>query len=390
MKSYALILLVAGCGGTDAAGPDANLGTAEFPVPPDGQGVQLHLGAEVAAGQERVDCRYVILPETGADALEVQRFEHHYTPGSHHMLVYPTNARAEDVDLEPFDCTSRGDLRLTGVAYGGTEPRGELVYPDGVAMRLAPGSVVMVEVHYLNTTGAALSADVRVNLWWASAPVDEEAGTIFFYDWAIHVPPAPAMATTTMRCAIPQDISLLFATSHMHRRGVAFRSHLEPVAGGEPVPLHASSSWAAPTPDAFWPPRSLAAGDVVEFSCDYHNDLPHDVVEGESADVDEMCIFIGGYWPKMSPGAEGCTLPGSGPVLDGSATCEEVVDCMLAAGVGNEVDGQQCIADTCAGSADALSQFVVCVEQHGCWGSESCVAAQCGPEWIGCVEARCD
>jgi hypothetical protein len=175
----------------------------------------------------------------------------------------------------------------------------------------------------------------------------------------------------------------------MHRRGVAFRSHLEPVDGGEPIPLHESSSWAAPTPDGYWPPLALSAGDVIEFGCDYQNDLARDVVEGGSADVDEMCIFIGGYWPRMSADAEACALPGSGPVLAGESTCEEVVDCMVAAGVGNEVGGQRCIADTCAPSADALSQFVVCVERNECWGDPSCAAFHCSSQWNSCVAAGC-
>jgi hypothetical protein len=165
----------------------------------------------------------------------------------------------------------------------------------------------------------------------------------------------------------------------MHRRGTAFESHLLR-AGSDPTPLHASQSWAAPTPDIFWPPLELSAGDTVEFRCDYQNDLAHEVIEGDSADDNEMCIFIGGYWPKMSTDQELCLAEGDGPVFDGSATCQEVVDCMLDAGVGNWVGGQRCIADTC---------FVVCVDKYDCWGDQNCVAFNCSDAWSSCAEATC-
>jgi len=182
-----------------------------------------------------------------------------------------------------------------------------------------------------------LDAEARVNLWFAAQPIQIEAGTLFFRDWAVFLPPASS-ATATMRCELPRDISLLYATSHMHRRGVEFHSDVTPPTGPA-FSLHESDSWSAPTPTVFWPPVELAAGSTLEFGCEFHNDSASPVVEGTSADTDEMCVLVGGYWPKLTADAELCIGDGSGPVLAGSRTCEQVVDCMVDAGVDNWVGG---------------------------------------------------
>jgi hypothetical protein len=175
----------------------------------------------------------------------------------------------------------------------------------------------------------------------------------------------------------------------MHRRGTAFRSTIiDPT--GEASALHDSDTWSEPSPTVYWPTRELKAGSTFEFSCDFRNDSAAPVIEGLSGNTDEMCVLVGGYWPKLSFNAELCLADGSGPVFEGTETCEQVVDCMVDAGVGNWVDGQQCIARTCAPSADALSSFVVCVNRNNCWGDPQCVAARCPTQWDSCTKAACE
>ena len=379
-----LCLLLVACGGDEAvdARPPED---PSFPAPPTGDGIQLVSTVHIEPGEEQLACRYLVLPDT---ALDIARFEHHYTPGSHHMLLYPTTKLPSEIDDSIFDCRSRGDLGASGVLYGASDPDGELPYPNGVAMRLAASSVVLLETHYLNPSDVAIDAAARVNLWFAKTPVEVEAGTMFFRDWAIYLPPAPNQATATMRCALPRDVSLLYATSHMHRRGTSFHASItEP--GGESFALHESDSWSAPTPTIYWPPIELHAGSTIEFSCGFTNDATTPIVEGTSADTNEMCVLVGGYWPKLSTDAELCLLDGSGPVLEGTRTCEQTVDCMVSAGVDNWVGGQQCVADTCAGSASVLSSFVVCVNRNNCWGDQACVASHCETEWTSCTQASC-
>lgn len=381
--SIALVLIACGPGDSGNDPPPTD---PTFPAPPDGEGIQLVSAVRVEPGEEQLACRYLTLPDA---ALDVARFQHRYTAGSHHMLLYPTNKLPSEIDDGAlFDCLERGDLGATGVIYGASDPDGELPYPDGVAMRLPAKSVVLLETHYLNPSDTALDAVARINLWFARAAVEVEAGTLFFRDWAIYLPPMPGEATATMRCELPGDISLLYATSHMHRRGTTFRSTVSNAVGTSA--LHDSDSWESPTPTVYWPPRELSAGSSIELSCGYRNDATNPVIEGTSGETDEMCVLVGGYWPKLSADAELCLLDGSGPVLDGDRTCARVVDCMVSAGVDNWVGGQRCVATTCAASAAALSSFVVCVNRNDCWGDPQCVAAKCPSQWDRCTQATCN
>lgn len=346
----------------------------------------LEMKASVPAGGEVFRCRYFILPDEPRDVI---RFEHRYTQGSHHVLVYPTNLRGDDVadDLEAFDCSDRADLHQTGLAYGADdEPMGGLSYPAGVGMHLEAGQVLLLEAHYLNASNTDLEATVGVTLHFADEPVPVRAGNLFYYNWAILVAPAPNEATARMRCVVPDDVELLFASSHMHRRGVEFGSWL---VGGdlvEPRPLHSTEEWASPEAAVFDPPLSVRAGQRIEFECRYRNDLDRPVTEGESAAEDEMCMFVASYWPQMDVEAENCLIEGSGPVFEGIATCSESLSCVEAAV--NEADAQMCYRTTCAASSSALSRFILCAGRHGCT-DDACIERECLDEYFACEQAAC-
>jgi hypothetical protein len=376
-------LTLAGCGAsttTDASDIDPDF------LPPDaGTGTQLSMIESIVPGSESLRCQYFVLQ---AKAFDVVRFDHKFSIGAHHVAVYPTDLTAADVknDRSPFDCGSRGALHQQGVIYASSTATGNLPYPRGIGMPFAASTVVMLESHYLNTSDQPIDIAVRLNLTFSERPVAIQAGALFFYNWAILVPPAPAVASAKMSCVIPADIDLAFATSHMHRRGQAFTSNLR--HGGTLTPLHNSAHADVPTPNVF-APLAVHAGDAIEFSCDYKNDRSEPTIEGASADANEMCIFGGGYWPKQPAATETCLTEGSGPVFSGSKTCAQTVNCMLAAGVGNELGGQQCSANTCSSSAPALSRFIVCVDKNNCWGNSACVAAHCPSQWSSCESARC-
>lgn len=353
------------------------------------QPATLSLTAHVPAGGEVFQCRYFVMPDGPRDAI---RFEHDYTAGSHHILLYPTTLSAEDIagDNEAFDCNSRGDLAQRGVAYGADEqPVGELTYPEGVGMHFEPGEVVLLEAHYLNVSEQDLHASVSVTMHFADEPVPTRAGTLFYYNWAILVPPSPGEATAAMSCVVPDDIQMLYATSHMHRRGVQFRSHLSGGALTEPMKLHETNDWEAPPADTFWPALPITAGQRINFECDFRNDMPHVVTEGESADTNEMCMFIASYWPQMDADAEFCLVDGSGPVLSGDRTCSQTISCLEQST--DDVSAQQCLAQTCSASSSALSSFVICMDENNCWTSgDSCVENNCLDQYYACAAATCD
>lgn len=390
----ALILCVAACGDDDGGGgtPDAGGSPDAAPPelldpPPDGEGLQLRMQARIEAGQEITYCQYFVLP-AGA-GVDVSRFEHRYTAGSHHLLLFPTTLTAAEVAMDQamFDCASRGDLKNLGVAYGAQEPDGDMTYPQGVAMHFDSEEVVLLQSHYLNTNDQAVDADVRVNLWYATGAITAYAGTLFYYDWAILVPPAPGTATVKMRCTVPTDITVLYASSHMHRRGVGFRSWLTGGDLAQPLALHMTDDWESPDPTTWTPPLTIQGGQAIEYECDFKNDLPTTVIEGPSAETNEMCMFVAGYYPKLSEAAEFCLEPGSGPQRNGTKTCAETLSCF--GGTQDPIAQEQCLMDTCAASSQPFNDFVLCIIRNDCQDN-GCIAQKCGTEYTACQSAACN
>ncbi len=370
-KLLILILIVA-----PACGDDAPSG----PAP-----IELSLTATVPAGGEIFRCKYITLPDQD---LDIETFEHEYTVGSHHILLYPTSLTPEQADAVPsdFDCNEVGELGQTGLAYGASEePIGSQSFPPRVALKLGRRQVVLLEAHYLNTTDAELEATVVVRLFPAAEPAEIAAGNLFFYNYSILVPPAPGVSTSAMSCEIPAAINLQFAASHMHRRGTHYASNLIDPSGASRV-LHETDDWESAEPDAFAPALTIAGGSRIDFSCHFRNDMPFAVTEGESAETNEMCMFIASYWPQQPEIVESCGGGNSGPVLDGAVSCLQTLECLETAE--SELATQECMAATCADSAFALNGFLHCLLSSGCT-DDVCVETQCGGPYLSCERAGC-
>lgn len=57
--------------------------------PPATAGTQLVMKAPIAPGEEKTLCQYFVLPDLPGGE-DVIRFEHRYTPGSHHLVLLET------------------------------------------------------------------------------------------------------------------------------------------------------------------------------------------------------------------------------------------------------------------------------------------------------------
>lgn len=390
----ALLLPLAACDDATEPVDTPDAGAALLAAPPAGAGQQLAMDVTIPAGAETEQCQYVVVDR----ALAITRFEHAYTRSSHHLLLYQTALAAADAPPARFDCTGAPltELGVTGIAYAAQVPTGDLAYPVDVALRAPAASVLLVQTHYLNASAEPLAAQVRLNLWTAATPPPIEAGTLFFYDWAIHVP-AGQPATARMRCALPADVDLIFGMSHMHRRGVGYRAELDPSGGAAPTTLFATTAWEGIEPRRYAPVQHVAAGDAIDFRCDFQGEAGRTIVEGPSAEANEMCMFIASYYPRLDPATELCSGAGSGPVLTGTQTCAATVACVRDAG-SDAIASEACIVDTCAASSQPAADLMQCIFNRcgagcaapGAGGScDACVIEQCGDEFSSCQAATC-
>lgn len=282
--------------------------TEGLEIPSADRGIQLGFTVKVDPGQEIVACRELVLPNDAA--IEVSRFEHASTPGTHHVHAYRTSTPIDKVSPDPFPC---GDL--AGPLFYTSEKDADSAHfqPD-IGVRFAKREVVRIELHYLGTGSAPIEADVRLNLWFAPKPLVAEAGSFFMYDHAISVPPH-GKATTRMHCEIPGDIAITSLLPHVHTHGTGERIYLNGKDLDTPQLLVDSNGYGDLETRTFDDaPIQVKAGQTLDFECDFKNGTDQPLLEGTSPTTAEMCVLLGSYYPRLPKEAEWCTLPGSGPL----------------------------------------------------------------------------
>jgi hypothetical protein len=198
------------------------------------------MNGHIDAGAEAMFCMYVQMPMDGKTA--VPSAESHYTPGSHHLLVFRTTLKSipdgEDVS---HVCGAPGvTVAKTGQSngissaesaqgnngsyYEAQTPVARRDLPAGVAHVFMPGEILILTAHYLNTTEAAIESKIEFRLHRMDpSQVKQEAGTFFLLNTDLNIP-AHSEITVTKSCPIPKDIQLGLLWSHMHARGYAFRA----------------------------------------------------------------------------------------------------------------------------------------------------------------------
>lgn len=397
-RLFAVLAIVAACG--DPSSPDDGL----LAAPPDGEGMQLRMNLTLQPGQEGTWCKMFIIPEGGID---VGTFEHIYTDVSHHILLYPTFYRAEDVTEELIpNCDVDEDIRqyIIGIVYGSQSASEVATYPTGAAMKTFGGQVLMLEYHALNASDQPIDAEVRVNLWKTHDQVVSEAGTQFFYHPTIALAPGER-ATTKMRCRVPEGTRLLFGLGHMHKRGVKFRSWLKGEGLTEPLPLVSAESWDDADTRLYEPEIEVGANQYIEYECEFHNTENRTIIEGLSAQDNEMCVYLGSYYvpngARLDYDTEWCDGVGSGPIRTGASNCGATVDCLAAIDYESdaEVPWEMCWAAACDGMDPSFDAFNDCrrsnCEAQCSWGDlsktecQSCLSSACAAQDTACRAQTC-
>jgi len=391
------LIVMSGCSG--APGPDPE---AQLPEAVPGQAIEVSMQSLIEAGSETERCRFFRAPEGG---LWVDRQDVHYTPGSHHVLLFSTpyteiptrDSGGHERDTRGvFPCAdgAPADWEIDGVVGGAQseEVAGGQGVP-GVALKIKGGTVLLMNTHYLNASAAPLQTDARITLHTVDpASVTQEAGVLFFYNFYIQVPPG-GESEARMRCPITRDVTLLDAQSHMHARGVSYLAELR-APGSEPTTVYQSQDWQNVPIARFAPGLPLPAGSSLDYRCRYRNPDQRTVLQGLTT-RDEMCMFVGVYFPR-DPQLERCALDDSFYTSDlaathvghGQASCGDSLACLAGApGDDQGAAYTACIDASCPAAADAL------------WAAERCRAFSAGcdgecqdrnaPACAPCIERTC-
>jgi hypothetical protein len=412
------LYLVSGCSSEGLApGQSDDL----LPPPAAEEGVQLSMVSTVEPGQEIERCKFYQVPPGG---LNVNRTTVRYVAGSHHVLLHrteytaiPTTTRngapAPVADANGvFDCAegATADWEVSGIVGGAQSAHAAAAapFPPGVANKLAPGTVLLINTHYLNATSKPLTAEARINLYTIpDSAVTIEGGQLFFYNPFIRLH-AQSTGSARMSCPITQDITVMSGQSHMHKRGTDYVANLTETVNGAPTQIYESHDWEN-VPVASWENGlALHQGQSIDYTCFYRNSENREIIQGQTT-KDEMCMFVGSYYPRNRE-LEQCRLfsSGSGATFIGSGTADgaTTLQCFRSAGTSQDQTARRtvffgCIVDSCAPIANEITSYVNCQlsPSNGCASScdgtnpsacSECQLAACGESITALSRASCN
>jgi hypothetical protein len=384
-----LLAAGSGCGGDDSdATPGANVDkTSELLAPPaEGKGVQYSMITTLAPGEEAEHCMFVQAP---ADGMLVQHDEVRFTTGSHHVLLYETaydtiptqKMDGTVVDTSGvFDCTqgATDGWEVTKLIGGSQNGQGEslLAFPEGIAVRVRPSTVLLVNVHYINASSNEIKPEVRINLYTISEDsLKQEGDLLFLYNAMIKVP-ADGTSRARMRCPVHKDITIANVQSHMHRRGVGYAAMVE----GEDA-FYENDHWEDVPVKHFGDGLQVKAGQRLDYYCDYQSMLDHDIYQGARS-TDEMCMLIGSYYPA-DPATSGCReeddeRTAAEWVGNGDKSCKDTLKCVQD----GTRSGLPALTDCMLASDPAVSKEVSAMLR--CTFMSQDAAHDCAPEIKAC------
>jgi len=279
-----------GAGAADASASDANTATitmGSFTVPPN---------------QEVFMCQDFPNPFGGVD-VAVGESESDMTPGSHHLHVF----YGEDSPASLTVATCANPFEFRSLLHVAGQPHLDTVYPAGMAAKLKGSVGLRLQAHYLNTTSSPYTANVVVRLTKVDpSTVTKWIAQLYFNRTYLSVPPGDGQTVTTT-CTVPStygQIALIGGGSHMHSRGVHYVANTS-----TGVKLIDTTVWDEPPIQAYNPPIPLNPGDSITWTCTYNNTTGSTLTFGDSAQKNEMCIFLARFYSAPSGDDIECQSP---------------------------------------------------------------------------------
>lgn len=238
----------------------------------------------VPAGGEVYRCQNFKNPFGGA-AVDVSAFESHMTSGSHHLLLFYKKNAANTAEA---DCSG---LEFAATPYSTQLPDDSVEFPAGVAAQIPADQGFRLQSHYLNTSDKPIEAHVELTFHLAKpGTVTDHAGVLFVVEPQFAIQPNSTQVVNHT-CKLPYDMNLIKVGSHMHKHG----THFDATIGTDKV--FETTTWDEPKPALFAPAKAVKGGDTLDFNCTFVNNSAQTLTFGESASTNEMCIFVGSFYP---------------------------------------------------------------------------------------------
>jgi hypothetical protein len=287
--------------GDDTGGDDAPTPDADPTVPPDSDNSEFVeiIGRDwsIPPG-ETYRCVRVLVEED----MYITTFRAAAPNGTHHTVL----TVADGGEPGEYDCSAGAlDSEMLFASGVGTD---DLAFPDGVAIKVAAGRTLNLNLHLFNTqpSGAIEGHSGILVKTVPSVTPDKEAEMFFAGTFIISIP-ANSAGDAQGGCDFQENATLLAYWPHMHQYGTRQRVTL--TVDGTPTVLHDEPySFFEQVNYPLDPTIQVSAGDHIEVECFYQNDSNQSVGFGESSES-EMC-FTGLYrYPKQATDIFECASP---------------------------------------------------------------------------------
>lgn len=187
-----------------------------------------------------------------------------------------------------------GDLGAGNYIYASGVDTNELIFPEGVGLRIPAGQEVILQLHVYNPTPGPLGGVSGIEIIeLTEAEVTDEAEIFLPGPVALEIPPQQE-TTQTGRCTVNGEQNVFALFPHMHKLGTHFKTTL--TLGGEETVLHDEPYEFEHQPFLSFEPIAMQPGDTIETSCTWNNTTNQEVSFGESSES-EMCFSIMYRWP---------------------------------------------------------------------------------------------
>ncbi len=290
------LILAAGCS-TSSPSPNAGL-VAGFspPAPAEGE-IRLlaPLVANIAPGADVTWCEYIASPfDREVDVIASRGFQSH---SGHHTILMEV-VGAEKRLGQSHECTD-ADMTNARFLAGGSDGIAKFSIPEGIAFRIAKGSVLMVQTHWINTGSEPIDGQTVFNIKAvAPDPSRKQAQLFAAYTANVDLPPRGEASAST-DCTFGRDLDFFALGGHAHEWG----SHLKmSVRRGGLWETFYDQAWepqfqSDPPLNYYDPKRAFhfAKGDVLRVECKYKN-TTNDRIRFPR----EMCVGEGFFFPGTS------------------------------------------------------------------------------------------
>jgi len=218
-------------------------------------------------------------------------------PGGHHIVVYYTDImrKAGHHPCDEAEMVSWHQIAATGNEAGN---QGLIDLPEGLALHVPSGKQIVLQSHYINTTGvtAKVSDSVTVHGVLPSS-VKAYVNQFVVTDAGFNVPPQGTLTHTTT-CTVKRDLDTVLLLGHMHEHGKHYT--LERLVGDTAEAIYDQewrpeyTSHPPVVRHSMEQPLTLHPGDKLRQTCTWDNTTAAPLLFPR-----EMCVAFFYYFPDV-------------------------------------------------------------------------------------------